>query len=223
MEGLIIFAFIGLIIVIAVFSAIAAKKRREALAALAGSLGLQFDPQKDRSIDNRYRFLTKLNRGSNRYARNKLTGTYRGHEVEVFDYHYETYSNDSKGSRQTRHHHFSYFILHLPQRFPELTITREGLLSKIAQAVGFDDIDFESAEFSKRFCVRSADKKFAYDICHPRMMEYLLANDDLSLEIEEHCLATFFHGRLAAPKIAANLDRLVQVRELFPDYLWTQS
>jgi len=30
--------------------------------------------------------------------------------------------------------------------------------------------------------VRSRDKKFAYDVCHPRMMEYLLARRDLAIE-----------------------------------------
>ena len=39
---------------------------------------------------------------------------------------------------------------------------------------GYQDIKFESAEFSKTFCVRSPDKKFAYDVCNAKMMEYLL-------------------------------------------------
>jgi hypothetical protein len=66
-----------------------------------------------------------------------------------------------KGNQQTNHHYFSFFFLTLPMGFPELRITKEGLFSKIAQAFGYDDIDFESAEFSRAFCVRSKDKKFA--------------------------------------------------------------
>jgi hypothetical protein len=222
MEILFIVGVVGVFIALAIFGALQAKKRREALATLAASLGLRFDPERDSSIDERYSFLSKLNTGSNRYASNRLSGHYRDHAVEAFDYHYETYSTDSKGRRQTHHHHFSYFILQLPRRFPETTITREGLFSKIAQAFGYDDIDFESAEFSRKFCVRSRDKQFAYDICHARMMDYLLANDDLNVEIDEHCLATFFSGHLGAPLIARNLDRLVEIRNLFPDYVWTR-
>jgi hypothetical protein len=114
--------------------------------------------------------------------------------VLAFDYHYETHSTDHKGNRQTHHHYFSFFILLLPVTFPELKITREGLLSKIGQALGYDDIDFESAEFSRSFCVRSKNRKFAYDVCNAQMMEYFLANRDLSLELKA-ALALAFDSR----------------------------
>lgn len=194
------------------------KKRREAMAALAASLGLRFSPEKDHAIQH-FMFLDKLAQGENRYAYNVISGAYRGHEVLVFDYHYETHSTDSKGRRQTHHHYFSFFILFLPKPFPELTIAPEGILSKIAQAFGYDDIDFESAEFSRKFVVRSKDKKFAYDVCHARMMEYMLANTDLNLEIESTALAMAFASRLSMEQIKPNLERLVAIRELMPAYL----
>jgi hypothetical protein len=208
------------IIVGAILSALQARRRRQALANLAASLGLQYQAGRDHSLDERYRFLAKLCQGSNRYAFNILSGPYQGHPVMAFDYHYQTHSTDSKGRRQTHHHHFSFFILHLTEIFPELTIAAEGWGSKIAQLFGYDDIDFESAEFSKKFCVRSRDKKFAYDICHARMIEYLLANPDLTIEIENHCLTLMFPRPLAAEQIAFNLDRLVRLRNHFPNYLW---
>jgi hypothetical protein len=43
--------------------------------------------------------------------------------------------------------------------------------------------------------VRSPDKKFAYDVCHAQMMEYLLANRDLSIEIENEVIALAFDRR----------------------------
>lgn len=200
-------------------SAWQAKKRREEMAAVAAALKLGFDASKDHSIDERYHFLDKLCQGSNRYAFNRLTGRYEEHEVEVFDFHYETYSSTPKGGRQTHHHYFSFFVLHVPDDYPELTIAPENVFSKVGQLIGFDDIDFESAEFSNAFCVRSTDKKFAYDICHPRMMEYLLANRDLSVEIEAHCLSLFFGRRLAPTEIRRNLDRLVALRAFIPRYV----
>ena len=48
-------------------------------------------------------------------------------------------------------------------------------MDKIAGALGFHDINFESSEFSRKFHIKCADKKFAYDVIHPRMMEFLLA------------------------------------------------
>jgi Protein of unknown function (DUF3137) len=218
----IIIIVVGLVIVLAIVSAVAARKRRDELAILAARLGLNYRASNDYSLADRFAFLDALAVGSNRYAFNILSGFYKQHEVLIFDYHYETHSTDSKGRRQTHHHHFSFFILVLTRSFPELRITREGFLSKIAQAFGYDDIDLESAEFSRAFCVRSKDKKFAYDVCNAQMMEYLLANRDLSIEIEDRALALAFGQCLSAPEIEANLGRLLEIRSRFPEYLFTK-
>jgi hypothetical protein len=216
MPPVIFFVIIPIIIAAVVFGIISARKRREAMLALATKLGLRFDQTKNRSLARRYKFLDKLRRGSNRYAYNTLSGNYQGHDIMAFDYHYQTGSG-----KDTHHHHFSFFILHLTAAFPELVIGPEGIFSKIAQAVGYDDIDFESHEFSKKFCVRSADKKFAYDVCNARMIEYLLANRDFSIEIEGNVLAISFNRKLAPEAIEPNLNRLVTVRSLMPDYLFS--
>jgi hypothetical protein len=219
MEFLFLILVAALVIAAAIYSMIAARRRREEMAGLAARLGLAFNPDKDYGLARRFAFLNLLARGDNRYALNVLSGRFQQEEILAFDYHYETHSTDSKGRRSTQHHYFSFFILLLPVSFPELRITREGLLSKIAQAFGYDDIDFESAEFSRTFCVRSRDKRFAYDVCNPRMIEYLLANRDLSIELERAALALAFAKRLSAPEIERNLRRLIEVRRLLPEYL----
>ena len=223
MEILIVVLVVGLIVAGIIFNILAAKKRREELGALAARLGLSFDSEPDYGLADRYEFLEKLDQGSNRYAFNVLRGQYAGHEIMAFDYHYETHSTNSKGQRQTHHHYFSFFILLLPRAFPELTGASDGWGSKIAQAFGYDDIDFESAEFSRAFCVRSRDKRFAYDLCNPQMIEYLLANGDLTLEVEENALALGFSARLSAGEIEQNLNRIVRVRELLPGYLFSAN
>ena len=106
---------------------------------------------------------------------------------------------------------------------PELTIGPEGFFSKIAQAVGYDDIDFESHEFSRKFCVRCRDKKFTYDVCNSQMIEFLLANTDLTMEMERDSLAISFHRRLRPEQIESNLQRLIRVRSLMPNYLFARS
>jgi hypothetical protein len=219
---LIFVLFVVVVIAAAIYGALAARKRREALSALAARLGLNFNPEEDYGLADRFEFLNQLAQGDHRYAFNVLSGTCQQNEVLVFDYHYETHSTDSKGHRTTQHHYFSFFILLLPASFPELRITREGLLSKIAQAFGYDDIDFESAEFSRAFCVRSKDKKFAYDVCNAQMIEFLLANRDLSVEIENQALALAFNSRLSPEQIESNLQRLIEIRLRLPEYLFTK-
>ena len=204
----------------AIYGVIQARKRREGLFELAQRLGLDFSPAEDREIADRYGFLKELAEGENRYACNVLSGTYQQNQVLAFDYNYETYT-EGKGGRQTHHHWFSFFILTLPAVFPDLTIRRENFLTKVAEVFGYQDIKFESAEFSKAFCVRSPDKKFAYDVCNAQMMEYLLVNRDLSVEIENQVLALAFNTRLSVEQIAANLQRQVELRSRLPQYLFT--
>ena len=205
----------------AIFQHLQAKKRKEAFRTLAQRLGLRYIA-KDPSIADDYEFLDNLAQGSNRYAFNILQGTYEDYPVILFDYHYETRSSSSKGGSSKTHHFLSCFILGQEQRFPELRIYPETLLSRLGQALGFNDIDFESVEFSKAFVVRSSDKKFAYDICHTRMMEYLLQHRDLSIEIEGRCVALTFNGRIDPSAIPRRLQQLVAVRRLFPQYLYAE-
>lgn len=223
MPALIFIVFFIIIIVGGYFSYLSAKKRREAMFALASRLGLQFNPGHDKSIASGYNFLDKLRSGSNRYAFNVLSGRFREHDIMAFDFHYETHSTNSKGQTETQHHYFSFFILNMPMIFPELKIGREGFFSKIGQALGYDDIDFESHEFSRKFCVRSKNKKFAYDFCNAQMIEYLLTNSDLTIEVENNALAISFDRRLDAEQIEMNLERLVKVRSLMPNYLFDKT
>ena len=217
MEPLIIVGFIAIIVVVSVLAYISAGKRREAMAKLAARLGMLFEPGKNWGMAQRYSFLDKLRVGSNRYAFNILNGNYKGYDVIVFDYHYRTGSG-----KNTQHHYISFFVLHLPVSFPELVIGPEGIFSKMAQAIGYDDIDFESHEFSRKFCVRSPDKKFAYDVCNARMIEYLLSNTDLTIEIEDDALAISFGSRLSPEQIEPNLNRLITVRSILPEYLFSR-
>ena len=222
MPGLMILVFalvVVLVVGVVAFQHWREKKRREAFRQLAASLGLRYTAR-DYAMGRHFRYLDPLDRGYNRYAFNILHGEYQGHPVQAFDYHYETESTDSKGRRTTHDHYSSFFLLEQDRTFPELRIYPEGLLAKFGQMLGFDDIDFESVEFSRAFVVRSRDRKFAYDVCHARMMEYLLEHRDLSLEIEGRCIAMSFPRRLKPEEIPERLEQLVEVRRLFPDYLY---
>lgn len=205
----------------------AARKRRDGLSALAQRLNLTFSPDNDYGLVRQFDFLKPFAQGMDRYAYNLLSGNYRGYDVRAFDYHYEG-ERKNKNSRSMEYR-FSVLILLLPVSCPDLTIRPENFFRKAAEKLGGEDIQFESAEFSKAFRVRCVEKKFAYDICNPRMMEYLLANRDLSIEIQYQVVALVFdsfvsfNACLPVDKIEYNLNRLAQIRSLMPDYLFTQN
>lgn len=221
MSPLLIFiGFAALVGVLVYFGYLAEKKRREALQLVAAKFGFSFSHEKDHGFARRFDFLNHLDDGSNRYAYNIMSGEVDGRSAHIFDYHYETYSRDSKGRRQTNHHYFSIFTLQLPCDFPELVVKPEGFFSKVGAVLGFDDIDFESVEFSKRYDVRSSDKKFAYDFCNAQMIDYLLRQQKLIIEVEANVLSLTFKGRLKPELIRSRYEQLLQIRSLMPNYLF---
>lgn len=205
---------------IAYFSHLAWVRRREAMALLAGALGLSFFPDKDRRLASHYGKLDELRKGSNRYAFNVMRGDYDGYPIELFDYHYQITRSNGKSS-STQHYYLNVLVCRLSRHFPELRIYREGFFEKLVQFVGFEDIHFESAEFSKRYTVRSKERRFAYDFVHAGVIDYLLKVPDLNIEIEGDALALVSRSRLDPEEIRDYLAALMHLRKLMPEYLFT--
>ena len=200
------------------------KKRRQEMRALAGRLGWRFDPRRDRTHDDEYAHFEIFRRGHSRAAFNTLTGTLKISEqacpTKVGDFVYKITTHTGKSS-STRTYRFSYLIVHLPfKEVPDLLIRREGIFDKLAGAFGFDDIDFESADFSRRFFVKSPDKRFAYDVVHPRMMQFLLATEPPAVDIEygRCCLSDGRH-RWKPQEYELQLDWIVKFFDHWPDHV----
>lgn len=198
------------------------RQRVEALAAEAARLGLAFNEYKDYDLAKQLHFLERLRKGSKRYCYNVMQGTYGEQNVLACDYHYQTEHFNGK-NRRVEHHYLNFTYVILPQMFPELEISPESIFDKIAAAIGFDDINFESAAFSKRYKVSSTDRKFAYDVCHPRMIERLMTHPDLLFEIDGNVLVTVRRGRLKPGDATRHLDDVLAFRELMPNYLFITS
>ncbi|MGQ9575232.1 MAG: hypothetical protein ACUVUC_07940 [Thermoguttaceae bacterium] len=206
---------VAVIAVLAVLAHQQAKKRQRALAAWASARGLSFDPARNPRIDDRYAQFKSLRQGENRYAYNIMAGQWGGRPVRAFDYHYETYSTDSKGRRRTHHHHFSAVLVEAGLPLKPLFLRPEGFFDKVAEFFGADDIDFESAEFSRQFYVKSPDRRWAFDVIHQATMEFLLASPRFTLEFQGTDVIAY-HGRTFKPEefeaalkvIAGVLDRL---------------
>jgi hypothetical protein len=164
------------------------KQRREDMGALAAELGWRFVPDTDYSHDDEYAHYEIFRHGHSRYAYNTLFGTIdvdgKPCTAKMGDFHCQITTSNGK-STSTHTYRFSYLILQLPYvGVPDLLVRREGMFDAVKNLFGFDDIDFESAEFSRRFFVKSPDKRFAYDVIHAGMMEFLLASDPPTIDIE---------------------------------------
>ena len=220
MEGyLIFFLFALLAIGLMVLGYFQAEKRKKELAAWAGQNGFTFDPGKDRSLDERYADFSCLRSGSDRYAYNLLRGRRDPFPALGFDYHYETYSTDSKGHQETHHHYFSAMVIETRWPLRPLFIRPEGFFDKLTELLGFDDIDFESTEFSRSFYVKSPDKKWAYDVLHQKTMEFLLNAPRFTLEFSGNAVIAYRSSTFATADFPAALEVIEGILNRFPEYL----
>jgi hypothetical protein len=218
-EILIIVVFVLLIVAGGIFSHRQAAKRRQALAETAARQGWTFAADNDSSLSAHFGSLKCLDQGSNRYAYNVMRGNYRQHPVYAFDYHYETYSTDSKGNTTTHHHQFSVTVLETDLPLKPLLIRPEGVFDIIGEFFGFDDIDFESSEFSRAFHVSSSDRRWAFDVIHQTTMEFLLAAPRFTIEIAGARVVSYRDSCFDPPEFEAALGVAAGIVERLPNYL----
>ena len=217
-----LFSFLVLPFVIAERKALR-ERQAVAMSSRARALVLRFSGVPNAQLNGTMKHLEKLDVGvRNRYAFIVVAGDFDGHPVVLFDYHYATSGAWWWSPSWRIPNYVCIAMVQLEKDFPELTIGPEsgGLFAAIADAFGGGDIDFESHEFSERFDVRSNDKKFAYDFCNAQMIEYLLANGQMSIEVEQSSLAMGFRDMHDVNRIKSRLKRLVEIRNLMPNYLF---
>jgi hypothetical protein len=135
----------------------------------------------------------------------------------AFTHHWKTTrtetSTDSEGRTTTRtvteNHSEAVLGFQLPVRMPELTVAGRGLGRGIS---------FESEAFNDQFKVTSPSTKFAYDVIHPRQMEYLMATSPLPFRIVddwvwfapgEHSEAAIAHSSRFIRHFLAGIPRFV--------------
>lgn len=195
MSPAVIVIFVVIVVIVIIMASVrAAARNRERIAALASwaaANAFAFSDRDPFNLDAHFNGLGDIGRGHARYAHEVLS---KNDPVPtwMFRYQYRTWETrtvtDSNGRSHTQTyeetHHRSYLIVELQAGFPKLFIRPEGLFDKMAGFVGFDDIDFESEEFSKRFFCKSDDRAFAYAVIHPQMMEWLMGLGSAKVRFE---------------------------------------
>lgn len=203
------------VIVLGIFAWRHEQKRLAALRAWAAKRNWTIDPCGHTHWHEDYTGLKLFDKGHSRRGKNIISGDYHGCSVTLLDYQYTT------GSGKNRSTHNRGVVL-LKTDFPTipLLIRREHAFDKVGEFLGMDDIDFESAEFSNTFYVKSPDKKWAYDVIHARVMEFLLkAPKRYTIEYGYGEIAVYKSGHFGADSYPLALRFLHRLYELTPDYL----
>jgi len=209
--------FVTLFVAAIVFSFISVYKRRKTLSEWAASRSLNFTPEKSRGFDIEHYSFNCFRVGDSRYASNVSSGDWNGWDITAFDYHYST------GSGKNRHSHVFSGVLvkaHFPLK--PLSIRPEGFFDKMTEFFGMDDIDFESAEFSRSFFVKAPEKKWAYDVLHARAMEFLLARQGGKYYIEfapDEVLIRRAESTWLPEKFEQAIETVTNLLGMIPEYV----
>jgi hypothetical protein len=202
--------FIGILI----FSIWQTTKRRKEWQEFALAHNLAFSGSDIYNLPSMYFYFDMFKHGHSKTAYNLCYGNDKGFDIITCDYRYTT------GSGKNKQTHFrTALIIKTTMMFKEISLRPENFFDKIGAAIGFDDIDFESAEFSKKYYVTAADKKFAYDIIHPRMMELLLSNTGICMQANANSIIFHRGGTLTISQMELLIMFSHKFMELIPDYL----
>lgn len=224
MEPVFVILIVALFVGLLILGWYQRNQRRKELSAWASSRGLSFCQENIDSFENQFAGFSCLEQGRNRYAYNVSQGNWSGREVICFDYHYETQSTDSKGHTTTTNYYFSGVIVCSVFPLEYLFIRPEGFFDKIKSFFGAEDINFESAEFSRKFFVKANDRKWAYDVIHPRAMEFLMDRPQHTIEFNgRHVLVTRDSKTFSLQEFEAAIEMGKGLLDMLPEYVTQQQ
>ncbi len=186
------------------------KKRRAALREVANRLGYSFTHERS-SVDLPFKL---FRRGGSRYGSNFLdrvdSAAISGLadvRITLFEHHYTTTSGSGK-HQSTQHHRFSCAAVEPGIDLGQVVIRRENFGDRVAAMAGFEDIDFEDPDFSKRFHVSAKDRRDAYALLEHDMMRTLLEKAPWTFETNGTVLLAHRDGQLEPARVEL-LDRLM--------------
>lgn len=203
--------------VVVLFAVLEHRRLRE-LRAECARRGWRYQTE-DRSLVDRWS-AGPFGTGQSRRAQHVVSGRNGNRAFLAFEYSYKR-SSGAGDQRRTTTYRFTVCALGLPVPLPMLSVEPESWASRFAQAVGVgDQVDVESEAFNRAFAVRAVDRKFAYDVLHPRHLELLLAGSRVGWWIEGTEIVSSAERRLDLGQVEGVLGALAGVVEQIPTFVW---
>lgn len=201
MSVVVVIVVIVAIIVGAVLAQRMNQKRIAALVQWASAGNWAWSPRRESSPQHSF---SLFNQGHSRFSKNHLTkaGIYPtpglgAASARLFEYHYAVTTSNGK-TMQENHYWFRCALIEQEADLGQVQIRDENFADKLVQSIGFDDIDLEDPEFSKRFVVNAKDRKDAYDLIGAGMMQAMLQHYGWHIETNGRSLLIHRTGRLSA-------------------------
>jgi hypothetical protein len=214
---------VGLVAILVVggLGLLVARRRRDAVRVWAEQEGWSWRAS-DRSLVSRWSG-RPFGAGAVRRATEVVSGPASvgsGRTAVSFRYTFQTPDPGDGGGPRVHEHHV--VAVMLPATLPPLDLAPANLGTRIATALGGQDVVFESDDFNRRWRVTSPDLRLAHDVVHPRTMARLLEPDvaDLRLRFAGDALLTWTSGRPRLDTVRWTAARLDEMIDLVPSYVW---
>lgn len=221
--GLVLFVVaVAAVVVVVPLAYVVALRRRREIRRLAQSLGFTlvhgfFRPAE---VDR----VRPFHEASS--VNHVIEGDYRGRHLLAYD------AGPPEGTIRSRSRRRGWLgdrgktsicLLRLDASFPDVAIRPREVLSLSSDAdrrIAANEVRFESDEFNRAFKVLCDDARFAYALCHPRAMEWLLERRSWHLAFIGGLLALKDGNEWAPDEFVKAFDMGVEFIEMIPGYLW---
>jgi hypothetical protein len=214
-------AVIGFVALAIGWSVRSTRLRREAFARYAQAWGMKFDPT-PRAVDRLpFERLPLFGLGRSHDAINRIHGELEGLALEAFDYWYVTGSGRSRTT-----HRQTVVGVQGPLGLPEFTLCPEGVIAKLAAALGAQDIDFTtSPEFSGLYMLRGPQEDAVRRCFGQGARDYFERHPGFTVEGNGDALVVYRPDRsVKVEDLRAALHQALEIaRQLAPDATRAQS
>lgn len=187
------------------------KERRDAVEKFCAQQGYQFQAQSQEFQSQSWKSLPLFQRGHSKQMKNVGSRGERGESSMFFDYRFTT------GHGKHRQHHL-YFVVgrFKDSKLPAFTLSPENVFSKIAQAVGYSDIDFShDPEFSKAYVLRGNNEASIRAIFSPTILATLKHEKGIHIESDTNGILVYtLPGSIE--ELQTNITRIQNILRLFP-------
>ncbi|MBI1369188.1 MAG: hypothetical protein GC162_11115 [Planctomycetes bacterium] len=181
------------------------RSRSRMVAYWARRRGLAFDAAQNQDLLDDCQFRI-LRRSRQSYAWNVCSGTFGPRPLIAMD----VFSNNQR---------FSALIIRTPFDFKPLLVRPNESLDIVAELAGWEDIHFESAEFSRKYHVRADDRKWAYDVLHPRAIEFILKHAPYHVEFQGRSAAVHQNCEWRLEQFDEAVSYLNNLLNMLPNYV----
>jgi hypothetical protein len=230
------FIFAGAVVFMIVLAVAAYKHKRarqDALATFAAGNGYEFYPdglssghsmfgnrlmEEDSSFVSRFSSFFPFQHGSFDQIQNLLTKQDGDKSIYAFDYYYIEKETDAKGTVRRDRHCYGVVAVRLGLLLPNVRLSPESILFRVGKAFGMGELTLESEEFNRKYFVTASDARAAYDVLHPRAIEYLLRHPARDWQFGQMFIVVV-GGSVSAPEISRVVEEIQGFIELIPGYV----